>query len=364
MKENKITAISRVELSHKSSKIARRPKAQILFWALGGLWLVVFIAALGLGSVPIPYFETFSILLKQVGLTGIEEINSTHEKIVISLRLPRILAATLVGWILAISGTTMQGVFRNPLASPYLLGIASGASVGAALVIVAGWRESLGGFGLAAGAFCGGGLAVALIYIFALRPGGRTSANSLILAGIALGALFSAITSFLIFISGDQMKEILFWIMGSLTRSNWNYLIWLAPIALVGALVLSLFGRELNALSLGEEGAYHLGIRPEFFKKILLLIVTLMTGAAVAVAGTIGFVGLITPHALRLIVGPDHRILLLASAIAGAIFLMLADLAARILIDPLEIPVGILTALIGAPFFLYLLLTRRGGEMR
>lgn len=318
----------------------------------------------GLGSVQIPLTETLTLFLGRLGIGSSQSVPSTHELIIANIRLPRVLAAALVGWILAICGAVMQGVFRNPLVCPYLLGIASGASVGAALVIVLGWGTGISMFALPIGSFLGGSLAVAVIYLFAYRRGKGASSYTLILAGIALGALLSAVTSFLIFISGEQMKEIVFWIMGSLGRADWTYLRWLFPITLLGTIVFVFFSRDLNALSLGDEGAYHLGIRPEPFKRILLFFVTLMTGVAVAVAGTIGFIGLIIPHALRLIVGPDHRILLPASALAGAIFLMLSDMAARTLIDPLEVPVGILTSLIGAPFFLYLLLTRTGGEMR
>ena len=163
---------------------------------------------------------------------------------------------------------------------------------------------------------------------------------------------------------GQQMREIVFWILGGLGRARWDLLPGLAGVVIFGVLTLMLFARDLNTLALGEEGARHLGVRPERLEKLLLMIVTLLTGAAVALAGTIGFVGLITPHALRLVVGPDHRVLLPASALAGAAFLVLADTAARTVLAPVELPVGILTALCGAPFFLYLLLTRRGGEMR
>lgn len=258
----------------------------------------------------------------------------------------------------------MQGIFRNPLASPYLLGIASGASVGAAIVIVSGIRDSIGSYLLPIGAFLGGATAVLAIYGIANRQRNGNSEHSLILAGIALGAFFSAITSFLIFLSGDTMREIIFWIMGSSARARWDSLYWLIPITLIGSGMLFYFARDLNALSLGDEGAYHLGIQPNRSKKIMLALATLITGAAVAVGGTIGFIGLITPHAMRLIVGADQRILLPASALAGGIFLMLVDAGARTVMEPAEIPIGILSAFIGAPFFLYLLMTRKAGMMR
>ena len=176
------------------------------------------------------------------------------------------------------------------------------------------------------------------------------------MAGVALAALFSAITAFFLYVAGERERSgILFWVMGGLAGSNWTYFYLLLPISLFGGLVLSVFARELNALALGDEQASHLGLEPRRLKKILLAITTLMTAAAVSASGTIGFVGLIVPHALRLIIGPDHRWLLPASALAGAIFLMLCDTAARTVLSPAEIPVGIITALFGAPFFLYLL---------
>lgn len=302
-------------------------------------------------------------MLGHLGLMNAGDVPTSHQLILSEIRLPRALAAGLIGLALAVSGTTMQGLFRNPLASPYLLGVASGASAGAALVIVLGLRDVLGGIALPLGAFLGGALAVSTVYrVASARPGG-TSAQTLILAGVALGAFFSAITSFLIVLSGERIQEIVFWIMGGLGRTSWDYLAWLAPIVVVGALTLGAFSRDLNVLALGEAGARHLGLDPNTLNVGLLALVTLVTGAAIAAAGTVGFVGLITPHALRLIVGPDHRVLLPASALAGAVFLIVADTAARTAMAPVEIPVGILTAATGAPFFLYLLLTRRGGEM-
>jgi iron complex transport system permease protein len=321
------------------------------------------VAAVALGAVQIPLRDILAIILSNLGIAEIGAIKPSDEVIMMQSRLPRVLAASFIGLILAMSGSVMQGIFRNPLASPYLLGIASGASVGAAIVIVFKLREIFGPLALPISAFLGGAMAVSVIYVLSRSRDRKASSSTLILAGIAIGALFSAMTSFLIFVSNEQMAEILFWIMGSTSRASWSSLLWLIPIALIGAAILTYFARDLNALSLGDEGAQHLGIRPERTKIIYLGITTLMTGAAVAIAGTIGFIGLITPHAMRLILGPDHRYLLPASAIAGAIFLVVVDLAARTWMEPLEIPVGILSAFIGAPFFLYLLLTRRGGEM-
>lgn len=339
----------------------QRPNARAVLPLLAVLTLGVLVVAVAIGPVAIPLRDTLEVLLAKLGLMDAGEVLSTHARIVGELRLPRAIAAVLVGMALAVSGSVMQGIFRNPLASPYLLGVASGASAGAALVIVLGLYGDFGGAALPVGSFVGGTLAVVTVYQLAARRG--ASATTLILAGVALSALFSAFTSFLIVLSGRQMAEIVFWIMGGLGRARWEHLVWLLPVVLTSSAVVWAFSRDLNALALGDEGARHLGISPERVKRGLLVGITVLTGAAVASAGTIGFVGLITPHALRLIVGPDHRILLPASAFGGAIFLIVADTAARTAMAPMELPVGILTAGVGAPFFLYLLLNRRGGEM-
>jgi len=355
-----IEATGRRDASTASEAI-RRPRVGTALPVLALLTLAILVVAVAIGPVTIPLRDTLEILLARLGVGEVSESLATHARIVGDLRLPRAIAAGLVGMALAVSGGVMQGIFRNPLASPYLLGVASGASAGAALVIVLGLYGDFGGAALPLGSFVGGALAVVTVYQLAARRG--ASATTLILAGVALSALFSAFTSFLVVLSGRQMAEIVFWIMGGLGRARWEHLVWLLPVVLISSTVVWAFSRDLNALALGDEGARHLGISPERIKRGLLIAITVLTGAAVASAGTIGFVGLITPHALRLIVGPDHRILLPASAFGGAIFLIVADTAARTAMAPMELPVGILTAGVGAPFFLYLLLSRRGGEM-
>lgn len=326
--------------------------------------------AVALGPVAVPLSEVLALLAQKLGLLREAEIPRAHAVILEGVRFPRALAGALVGAALGVSGAVMQGIFRNPLASPYVLGLASGASAGAALVIALG-LTALGPSALPLGALSGGTLAVGLVYGIArsVRLPGMSGTLTLILAGVALSALFSALTSLLIVLSPEPLKTqtIVFWLMGSLGRARWDLLPLLAVVVVSGVGVLALFARDLNILALGEEGARHLGVCPERLEKLLLGIVTLLTGAAVALAGTIGFVGLITPHALRLVLGPDHRVLLPASALGGALFLVIADTAARIALPPLELPVGVLTALCGAPFFLYLLLRRsapRGGDPR
>jgi iron complex transport system permease protein len=327
----------------------------LAFSILAGLALASLIGAATVGPVTIPLGKSLALIFRPDG--------SLESAIVREIRLPRALLGFAIGLALALAGAALQGLFRNPLADPYILGIAGGATTGAAVVIALGWSGPLT---LPLGAFLGGLLAASLVYRLAKTRAGRTSPFSLILAGVALGAAFASVTSFIIFFTaGDRrLSEILFWGMGSLGRANWPYLWAMLPVAALGWLALQVRARELNALALGEEGAQHLGLEPERFKKALLALTTLLTSTAVAFAGTIGFVGLITPHIIRLILGPDHRFLLPASALAGGIFLVWADAAARTVLRPAELPLGVITALVGAPFFLYLLRTRPGGEMR
>ncbi|MGC9529068.1 MAG: FecCD family ABC transporter permease [Candidatus Bipolaricaulaceae bacterium] len=308
-------------------------------------------AAVTVGPVPIPVGTSWRAVVSP------SSDPSMHEVIVRQLRLPRVLLGFLVGASLALAGGVMQGLFRNPLASPYLLGIAAGAAAGAAGAIALGFP---GPAALPVGAFLGGSSAVLLVYRLALSRTGRSSPLGLILAGVALGAAFSALTSFLLFISaGDRrLAEILFWTMGGLGRSCWSYVWVLLPVAGVGAILVQGFARDLNALSLGEEGAFHLGVEPERLRRVLVVVATALTSTAVAFAGTVGFVGLITPHLIRLLLGPDHRVLFPASFLVGGTFLVWADAAARTACQPAELPVGVITALVGAPFFLALLRRR------
>jgi iron complex transport system permease protein len=307
-----------------------------------------------LGAARIPVGTTVRALLAPSSLS---DTSQSQRLIVRELRLPRVLLACLVGAGLALSGALMQGLFRNPLASPYVLGVASGASTGAALIIVNGWRPVPY---LPLGAFIGGLLSMLLVYGLASRRDHRTSVFTLVLGGVAVGALFSAVTSFLIFLSssGERMSDVVFWIMGGLGRANTTAVAVLGAVVLPCAIAAVWLARDLNALGLGEEGAFHLGVSPSATKRWALLLATASTAAAVAFAGTIGFVGLVIPHIMRLLLGPDHRVLLPASTLAGAVFLVWADLAARTVMSPVELPVGIITAFLGAPFFLFLLRTR------
>jgi len=333
--------------------IRHRPSTGRAMLVLLALAVVVAIAGVVVGPVAIPFRETMAAIFRRAG-------SGSATLIIQQVRLPRVILGFLVGGSLAVSGTVMQGLFRNPLGSPYILGVASGASAGASVSIVAGWSVMPW---LPVCAFIGGLAAVAIVYGLARGRDRRTSIFTLILAGVAVGALFSAITSLMIFLSsrGEKIADVVFWLMGGLGRTGWGGLAILAPIFVVGTLITLALSRDLDALSLGEQAAFHLGIDPRRATRILLLLSTLLASAAVAMAGTIGFVGLIVPHVLRLILGPNHRTLVSASAIGGGMFLVLADILARTLMRPVELPVGIVTAFIGAPFFLYLLRSRGRG---
>jgi len=314
------------------------------------------------GTVSISMAEAFSAAVDRL-FSSADSIGQT-QVILFDIRLPRILLALLVGAILASTGAVMQGLFRNPLADPSLIGVSGGASVGASLMIVlaSGAVESglLMGLSLVAlGAFVGGFAATILVYRLA-TSGIGTSVTTMLLAGIAIGALAGALNSLLsYFADNDMLRQISLWQMGNLSAANWAK-VWI--MALVSLLLLVSFPRDsraLNALLLGESEARHLGIDVQRVKRRLIVLTALGVGVSVALAGMVGFVGLVIPHVIRLLIGPDHRWLIPGSAMAGAILLVVADSLARVVVLPAELPTGILTALLGAPFFIALLLQQR-----
>ena len=279
-------------------------------------------------------------------------VEETAERIVRRLRLPRIALAAVVGFSLSAAGTVMQGFFRNPMADPSIIGVSSGAAVGAVAVIALPLTVP---FGLQSAAFVCALLTAFAVYVIA-SEGGRTPVATLLLAGIAVQALLSAAISYMLLQAGESLEEAIYWLMGNLHNSNWGEVEVTLPLAVLSFAVLLVYARDLNVLLLGEEDAGTLGIEVERTRRILLAVSTTITAAAVAVAGVIGFVGLVVPHMMRLVVGPDHRILLPTSALAGASFLVVTDTFARS--AAAELPVGIVTAALGAPFFLYLLRRR------
>ncbi len=310
------------------------------------------------GSVAIP-LETLvkMVAAKLPGAQIASTWSPSWETILFDIRLPRVVLAGLVGSALATSGATYQGLLRNPLADPYLIGISAGAALGATIAIIFS-INIIGAVPLFA--FVGAIGATFSIYMLAYS-GGRATPTTLILAGVALGAFLSAITSFLMFKSDSAFRtfQIVAWIMGSFSLSNWEQVVILLPYLAVGWLALFAHARYLNVLQLGETQAQQLGVPVERVTLTLVIATSLITAAAVAVSGLIGFVGLIVPHAVRLVWGPDHRFLLPMCALLGGIFLIIADTLARTLLAPSELPVGIITAFCGAPFFLYLLRRRK-----
>jgi len=329
-----------------------------LYLILGLLITTVAVMAFAtaIGSVRISLLTTLNIMLSQLPLIDINPSwSEAIETVILDIRLPRVILAGLVGAALSIAGATYQGLFRNPLADPYIIGVAQGAALGAVIGFLLPFNWQGIGFGLIPLlAFIGALFSVAVVYLLA-RAGGILPVTTLILAGVALGALWGSVVSYLIITSGEVMHGIIFWLMGSFSLSDWSEVRVVLPYVVVGTGIILLYGRSLNIMQLDEEQAQQLGINVERVKLILLTAATLITAAAVSFVGTIGFVGIIIPHIVRLLWGPDHRFLLPLSVLTGAIFLIIADLIARTVLAPVEIPVGIITAVCGVPFFLYLL---------
>lgn len=327
-----------------------------------GLLILTLLVCVGFGSVKMPVFEIAKILLHRLPGMGhwIEPTwNTASEQIVMQVRLPRVLLGLLVGASLAVAGAAFQGVLRNPLADPFTLGVSSGSAVGAAVLIFFGWQFSLiGVFTLPVVAFLTGA-ATLWIVMWLARENGKIPIESLILSGVVMQSFLGAVVSFLTAMSKETVNQIMYWTMGSLSLRGWSYTAILLPYLALGGLFLWSRARSLNLFALGERQAAHSGLNVEGTKLLILLVATLMTAAAVSVSGVIGFVGLVVPHMIRLITGPDYRLIIPLSAIGGGIFMMWSDLAARSLLAPTEIPLGVVTAFVGAPFFAYLLYRKK-----
>ncbi len=341
----------------RAPALRRRP----LVLALGGLvaLAVAAVAGVALGSVAVAPGDTLGILANRLlGLDVTRTWSAAAETIVWDLRLPRVLTTMVVGLALAVAGATFQGLLRNPLADPYVLGTASGAALGAAIAVLIPVRIVFLEFGLLHGfAFVGALAAVTAVYRLS-RIGGMAPMTSLLLTGYALGSLLAAALAMAMHLSGAALRQIFAYLLGSFDAASWGRLAGAAPLVLVATVLVLSRARALNGLLLGEESAAHLGIDVRRERVVLLALGSLITAAAVAVSGLIGFVGLVVPHVVRLLVGPNARLVLPLSALFGALLMVLADLAARLLG---EIPVGVVTAVIGAPFFLFLLRRARTG---
>lgn len=324
--------------------------------ALVGLLMVSVTLAVMIGPVAIPASRVWQIAWHHVAGLGVSaDWTAAQDQIVWQIRFPRVLLAVVVGAGLAVVGAILQALVRNPLADPFILGGSSGASVGAVLVILFG-LSVFGVYSLSVAAFLGALGAFVLVFAFA-RQSGRTSPVRLILAGVAISYALSGATSFLIFRAEDsnQIRSVLFWMLGSLGAAKWEYLTIPALALVAGTVFLMLQARPLNALLVGEETAMTLGVNTNRFRKQLLALTALLTGVMVAVSGSIGFVGLMMPHIVRLLVGSDHRRVLPVTVLLGAIFLVWVDVLARVAVAPEELPVGVVTSFLGAPFFLWLM---------
>jgi len=338
-------------------KIVTLRKVVIVTLALSGLLLVVTLFSVTLGSVRVPPRRSLQILLQAI-LGGQGEQTGTEHTIILSLRVPRAVLAGLVGAGLSVSGVTFQALLRNPLADPYILGVSSGAAVGAIIAILLGLSTL--SVGLPAASFLGALLTVLAVFYFG-RQNGKIHPITLLLAGVIIGSFLSALIMFFISVSQrEEVHTILFWLMGDFSLANAWMIRTVSPYILFGFILLYLYARQLNLILSGEEHALQLGVDIERLRLIAYLSASLITAASVSVCGLIGFVGLIVPHSARLIFGPDHRLLLPASALLGASFLIASDTLARTLLAPTELPVGVITAAFGGPFFVYLLRTRKG----
>ena len=320
-----------------------------------GLLAVALVASLTVGAVSLPLQRVLLLLLHPTA-PGVDAIEAT---IVWDMRFGRVLLAALIGAGLAGAGAALQGLFRNPLADPFVVGASSGAALGATLAISAGLPWGAAGFGpVPLAAFVGAILAVALVYSIA-EMGGVTPVIALLLAGAALSTFLGAIVSLLVLLHDQNLYAVFSWLLGGLSGRSWPHLWASMPYMVMGLGALWLLARPLYALAFGDETAQSLGLPLPWARGAIVIAASLATAAAVAAAGTIGFVGLIAPHAARLLVGASHARLIPASALLGALLLLLADDVARTALAPLELPVGIVTAMLGGPFFLYLLKTRQ-----
>ncbi len=340
---------------------------KLYFIIATGVFLIILVSSLNLGFATIPFNNILRILAKNIPVLGdlidVSDISQTAQVIIMQIRLPRVLCGALVGAALATAGVIYQGIFRNPMADPYVIGAMSGASLGSALVIVLGVGVALLGVNtLQIFAFVGSLITVLFVYTIS-RSGSRVPVTMLLLTGIAITYFQSAIVTFLQVIASDRLLHgLTFWLIGSLAPTeNWSKVWSILPLIIIGIIISYFYSRDLNILALGEDQAQHLGVETEKVKRILLICGALLTAAAVSISGLIGFVGLIIPHLTRVVIGPDHRVLLPTAAIVGASFLMICDAVARVAMGSGEAPVGVITALSGGPFFIYLLRRRKKG---
>ncbi|SDH09407.1 iron complex transport system permease protein [Alteribacillus persepolensis] len=338
-----------------------------MWLACGCIFLLVsVVVGISVGSLSIPFHSSMNVLWTAVWPKEMPaDISPTHAAIILDIRLPRVLLAALVGASLALAGAAFQGLLKNPLADPYTLGVSSGSALGAVIVLFFGLSlPLLGSFTLPVISIFSGFLTLLGLLGFVRFIEKTLSTETIILAGIIVSSFLGSLISLVIALTGDELRQIISWLMGSVSMRGWDYIWLILPFFIVGAVLLFANRKELNALVFGEETAKTLGVDTDKRRIIILAGASLLTGAAVSVSGTIGFVGLVVPHLVRLLVGPNHQLLLPMSMFAGSGFLVLTDLAARTIIAPTELPIGVITAVIGAPVFGMLLFQQRRTKTR
>ncbi|MBS4192551.1 iron ABC transporter permease [Bacillus sp. FJAT-49705] len=335
---------------------------KVFAYILAAAFLVIaMLLGISIGTVSVPALDIIKIIGTEIfRLSPNEQIDSMYSNIVMNIRLPRVILAGLVGASLAIAGAAFQGLLRNPLADPYTLGVSSGASVGAVITLFFGLSiPYLGLFTLPLLSILFSFITIFLVLLFARKIDRSMKVETIILTGIIFSSFLGALISLMIALTGEELRQIIGWLLGSVSMRGWDYIKIILPFFIIGSVILILNSNELNAMSFGEERAQHIGVNVQKRKMMILIAGSILTGAAVAVSGTIGFVGLVIPHLTRLLWGPDHKHLLPLSILTGSGFLILADLVARTIISPTELPIGVITAIIGAPAFAIILMNRR-----
>lgn len=346
--------------------LKRFAKWSLILVSLSAILLFSMGVATAVGPMAIPVDKALSIILHQVPLLDNfipVQWTSVEESVIVQLRLPRVLSAAVVGVALAMAGVAFQCLFRNPMADPYVLGVASGAGFGASLAMILRLGFSFFGaiYAIPFMASIGAISTVFLVYGIA-KTGAELPVLRLLLAGIAVSSFFSALISVIMALAGEDLHAVYMWLLGGFSLSRWEYIYIAAPTVIVGFVILYAFAKDFNIILLGEEQAKQLGVEVEKVKKTVLIVSSVITAVAVSISGIIGFIGLIIPHIMRILAGPDHRILLPSSALAGASILVLCDTIARNIIRPITLPTGIITTMLGCPFFIYLL--KKTGKIR
>lgn len=341
-----------------SAGVVRRPNGGLLLVIMTLLLAVVIVLSFGIGPLKIPPTDVLHVFGTKLGLVEAGGLSQRDISVVWNLRVPRALLAVIVGASLAMAGAGLQGLFGNPLADPGIVGVTQGAALGAVTAIVLG-ITAFGAWTIPLAAFAGGVLTTTLIYLLA-QPGKGSGTATLLLVGIAVGAACSAAIGFFTYIADDsQLQSLVFWQMGSLAHTNWQALFAATPAFVVGTIALMSLATPLDMLSLGERQAHHIGLDVQRTRVYLVAVCALLVGSAVAFAGSIGFVGLVVPHLVRLMAGPGHRWLLPLAGVTGGLLIVMADTAARSLNPPSEIPLGLFSAAMGTPFFLWLIIQRK-----